>query len=114
MRGASTLRQVEIKKQKERRASLEVFVVPFDKASLALEIGVRQWRVAWVTCWFELSLLCGFLGAALLRGFLGAALFSCGLLSTFLSCHSFYVLLFLSFVFLPMTTRCCVQVCLVG
>jgi hypothetical protein len=24
------------------------------------------------------------------------------------------VLLFLSFVFLPMTTRCCVQVCLVG
>ncbi len=52
---------------------------------LASEVGVRQWRVAVETSWFELSLLGCFL-RALLGCFLGA-LFRC-LLSTFFSCHS--------------------------
>jgi hypothetical protein len=56
---------------------------------LASEVDVRQWKVS-VPCWFELSLLGGLLGALLLC----TTLFRCGLLSTFLSCHS-YVLLFL-------------------
>jgi hypothetical protein len=38
---------------------------------------VRRWKVPAVTCWFDLSLLRGFLGsaaaAALLRGLLGSA-----------------------------------------
>ncbi len=64
---------------------------------LAWEIGVRQWAVAAVTCWFELSLLGGLLRSALLcASFLGATLFRCGLLSTFLSCHSLSCSFFLS------------------
>ena len=64
---------------------------------MASDVCVRQWKVRTVTCWFELSLLCGFLGSALFRGFLGSALLR-GLLSTFFSCHSFYVLLLSSLV----------------
>ena len=61
---------------------------------------MRRWKVRAVTCWFGLSLLRGLLGSALLRGLLGsaAALLSC-FLSTFFSCHSFYVLLLSSLVF---------------
>jgi hypothetical protein len=62
---------------------------------------VRQGRVAVVTCWFELSLLCGFLRGLLLA----AALFRCLLLSTFLSCHKLYVLLLFKIRFSVMTTR---------
>jgi hypothetical protein len=69
--------------QKERRDSLERLVVPFERPLLASEICVRQWRVAVVTCWLELSLLRGLLGCLLL-----AALFRCLFLSTFFSCHS--------------------------
>ena len=62
---------------------------------------MRRWKVRAVTCWFELF-LCGLLGAAaFLSGLLGsaaaAALLS-ALLSTFFSCHSFYVLLLSSLV----------------
>ena len=54
---------------------------------------MRRWKLRAVTCWFGLSLLGGgFLRSALLCGLLGAALLR-GLLSTFFSCHSFYVLL---------------------
>ncbi len=83
---------------------------------LASEFGVRLLKVAAETCWFELSLLRGLLRAALLgAAFLGAAtLFSCGLLSTFLSCHSLYVLLFSSLGFSVVSTRYCVHFCLVG
>ena len=59
---------------------------------------VRRWKVLDVTCWFELSLLGGLLGSALLSALL-AALFRC-FLSTFFSCHSFYVLLLSSLVLL--------------
>src|SRR5262245_56643477 len=67
-------------------------VVSFCKAPWASEVCVRRWKVLAVTCWFELSLLCGLPGSALLRALLGATLFRC-FLSTFFSCHSFYVLL---------------------
>ncbi len=56
---------------------------------------MRQLNVADVTRWFDLSLLCGLLGSALFRALLCATLFRC-LLSTFFSCHSFFVLLFFS------------------
>jgi hypothetical protein len=82
-------------KKKERRVSFESLVVPLSKTSLVSDVCVRLLKVCSVTCWFELSLLCGFLGSALLRGLFGATLFRCCLLSTFLSCHSLYVLLLL-------------------
>ncbi len=78
---------------------MEVFVVPLRKLREPSEVGVRQLNVADLTCWFDLSLLCGLLGAAFLRALLCATLFRCGLLSTFFSCHSFYVLLFSKFGF---------------
>ena len=82
---------------------------------MASDVCVRRWNVLVVTCWFELSLLCGFLGSALLCGFLSSALLR-GLLSTFFSCHSFYVLLLSSLVFYCffMTTRYCAYFVLVG
>ena len=68
----------------------------------ASDVCVRRWKVRAVTCWFELF-LCGLLGsAALLAGFLRSAAASAllsALLSTFFSCHSFYVLLLSSLVF---------------
>jgi hypothetical protein len=73
----------------------EVFVVPFGKAIRPEKVVCASGDLLRVTCWFELSLLGGLLGA-LLGTLFGAALFRC-LLSTFLSCHSFCVLLFLSF-----------------
>jgi len=71
----------------------------FCKASSASDVCVRRWKVRVVTCWFELSLLRGLLGSALLCGFLCSALLASGFLSTFFSCHSFYVLLLSLLVF---------------
>src|SRR6185436_11191361 len=95
--------------KKKRRASLEGLVVSF-KVRRTSDVCVRRWKTCSVTCWFELSLLCGFLGSALLcAALLGATLFRC-FLSTFFSCHSFYVLLLsrLVLVCFFMTTRYCV------
>src|SRR4029450_8049358 len=70
----------------------------FCRALWASEICVRRWKVRTVTCWFELSLLCGLLGScSFLGALLAATLFRC-FLSTFFSCHSFYVLVLSSLV----------------
>ena len=84
------------KRNDELRLKVSSFLLQGPWAS---EVFVRRWKVRTVTCWFELSLLCGFLGSALLRGLLGSALLPACFLSTFFSCHSFYVLLLSSLVF---------------
>ena len=76
------------------------------------DVGVRQLNVPAVACWFELSLLGGLLGA-LLCALLCSTLFRC-FLSTFFSCHSFYVLLLFKFGVCVVTTRYCVWLSLVG
>ena len=43
---------------------------------LASDVCVRQWKVAAVTCWFELSLLCGFLGPPFFAAFLAPPFFA--------------------------------------
>ena len=102
----------ETKKNDELRVKYSSF---FCKALWASEICVRRWKVLAVTCWFELSLLCGLLGSgSFLGALLGATLFRC-FLSTFFSCHSFYVLLLSSLVYcFCMTTRYCMCLALVG
>jgi hypothetical protein len=87
------------KRNDELRLKVSSFLLRGRSAS---DVFVRQWKVR-VTCWFGLSLLGGFLGsasaAALLSALLASALLaSAALLSTFFSCHSFYVLLLSSLV----------------
>ena len=86
------------KRNDELRLKVSSFLLRGRSAS---DVFVRQWKVR-VISWFGLSLLRGFLGsaAALLSTLLAsAALFASALLSTFFSCHIFYVLLLSSLVF---------------
>jgi hypothetical protein len=89
---------VDAKRNDELRLKVSSFLLRGRSAS---DVFVRQWKVRAVTCWFGLSLLRGFLGsaaAALLSALLASAfLASAALLSTFFSCHSFYVLLLSKF-----------------
>src|ERR1041385_1444030 len=89
------------KRNDEFRLKVSSFLLRGRSAS---DVFVRQWKVR-VTCWFGLSLLGGFLGSAsaaatLLSALLASAFLAsaAALLSTFFSCHSFYVLLLSSLV----------------
>ena len=90
--------QQTIKRNDELRMKVSSFLLRGRSAS---NVFVRRWKVR-VTCWFGLSLLRGLLGSAapaFLSALLASAfLSSAALLSTFFSCHSFYVLLLSSLV----------------